>query len=251
MNIIKPVNNFSNYDIIIYKNEIGDRKMQFDIDNDVENNVFQSSYNLNDLDKFYLTYLNFVTLLFLYVSDPKSFLIIGLGGGHYPMFLNSKISNCSIDVVELNQQVVNAAIEMGYNLNNIIIMNGVDYINQTTKKYDTVIIDLDGENSYFDFDFQKIFDIVKNDGILVVNSYSKHGKSTLKNKIKKSFKLVKHFVNKNSNVFLCKKNIDMFEEMLEQITKQKIESNIVLFGFKYKDRMLEILNQTKISITLN
>jgi hypothetical protein len=49
--IIKSnLNNLEHPDIIIYKHVNGDRKMQFDNKNDIEQNVFQSSYNINDLD---------------------------------------------------------------------------------------------------------------------------------------------------------------------------------------------------------
>lgn len=250
--IIKPESNDSEqHNIIIYKNDQGDRKMQFDIMDDVNNNVFQSSYNINDLDIFNLRYLNFIILSFLYVDEPKSFLLIGLGGGHLPMFIKSKINDALIDVVELNRQVLNGAIEMGYTLDNVLIANGVEYIKQCTKKYDVVIIDLDGEESYHDFNFNEIYDILNDHGILAVNSYAKGGKSALKNKIKQKFQLTKHFVNGNSNVFLCKKSIDMFELMLLPITLEKLNHDKILSTFKYKNELINVTQLSKISIILN
>jgi hypothetical protein len=240
--------------IIIYKNDYGDRKMQFDTHIDIIQNVFQSSYNIYDLDMFNLKYLNFVILLFLYTDVVNSFLLIGLGGGHLPAFIKSKNSEINIDVVELNQQVLEGAIEMGYSLNNVIIENGINYIKRciaTNKKYDVIVIDLDGEESYKDFIFSEIRNILEDNGTLVINSYAQSGKSELKAKIKQSFFLIKHFINGNSNVFLCKPNIDMFEEMLEEITIEKLESNSFMSTFKYKNKLLEVLNNAKISITLN
>lgn len=251
--IIKPeFGNSGQHDIIIYKNDQGDRKMQFDIDNDVNNNVFQSSYNIHDIDMFNLRYLNFIVLLFLYTNIViTSFLLIGLGGGHLPIFIKSKINNALIDVVELNQQVLNGAIEMGYTLSNVLIANGIEYIKQCTKKYDVIIIDLDGEESYQEFNFNEIFNILNDNGILAVNSYAKTGKSNLKNKIKQAFPLIKHFVNGNSNVFLCKKTIDMFELMLLPMTLDNLEQNQILSTFKYKNELLNIVKISKISIILN
>lgn len=250
--IIKPnLENLEQHDIIIYRNNKGDRKMQFDVDNDVNQNVFQSSYNIYDLDAFNLRYLNFIILSFLYVNNPKTFLLIGLGGGHLPMFINSKINNASIDVIELNEQVLTGAKEMGYNLDNVIIANGIEYVKNCTKKYDIIVIDLDGEESYQGFIFNEIFNVINNDGILVVNSYAKNGKSELRNKIKQSFPLIMHFMNGNSNVFLCKKTIDIFEQMLLPITLENINQNQILSMFGYKDKLINVVKLSKISIVLN
>lgn len=251
--IIKPeLSNSEQHDIIIYKNDQGDRKMQFDVDDEIKQNIFQSSYNIYNLDAFNLRYLNFIILSFLYTTIVvKSFLLVGLGGGHLPMFIKSKINDSLIDVVELNKQVLNGAIEMGYNLNNVFIANGVDYIRQCTKKYDIVVIDLDGEESYQEFNFNEIFNVLNDGGVLAVNSYAKTGKSDLRNKIKQSFPLIKHFVNGNSNVFLCSKTIDVFETMLVPITLDMIDQNQTLSTFKYKKELINTVKLSKISLVLN
>lgn len=248
--VINPnFENLKQHKIIVYKNKLGDRKMQFD--NNINQNVFQSSYNIHDLDQFNLKYLNFVILLFLYVKSQKTFLIIGLGGGHLPMFIKSKINDALIDVVELNKQVLTGAKEMGYNLDNVIIQNGVDYVKKCNKIYEIIIIDLDEEESYQKFNFQEISNIIDNNGILVVNSYVKNGKSKLRNKLKQSFPLIMHFIDGNSNVFLCKKNIDMFENMLNKIILNTLDQNKILSSFKYKNNLINVIEISKISIILN
>lgn len=247
--IIKPTN-IGDSDIIIYKNDDGERKMQFYVDYNANNNIYQSSYNIYDIDRFNLGYLNFVALCFLYVSMPNNILMVGLGGGHFPLFVKSKLENTNVDVIEINQQVLNGAIEMGYNLNNVIIMNGVDYIKNCNIVYNIIIIDLDDEKSFESFNFQDISNILKENGILAINSYSENKKLNLRDKIKIVFPLIKHYRYNGNNVLLCKKNTNELENMLDKITIEKLNQNYVFKHFKYNQHLLEILDLSKTSISL-
>jgi spermidine synthase len=253
--IIIPSNTNKYYsNIIIYKNDLGDRKMQFDYSDDVSNNVFQSSYNINDFDIFNLKYLNFLILLFLYTELTESFLFIGLGGGHLPLFIKSKLPSAQMEVVELDDQVVEGAKKMGFpdDLITVYIQDGIEFIKKCTKKYDVIVIDLDGDESYTGFDFKSIFEILENSGILAVNVYAKTGKTTVQNQIKLTFPLIKHFKNGNSNVFLCKKNLDLFENMLDDITLDSLNKEFKLLNkFSYKSKLLNVASASKKSIILN
>lgn len=85
--------------------------------------------------------------------NPLNVLIVGLGGGSLPMFLYNTFNTINISVLELDPAVVNIAKKyFGLIENercNIIIENGLDYINKQAEKeekgnkYNVIIIDVD------------------------------------------------------------------------------------------------------------
>lgn len=235
-------------DIIIRKYTSGKRTMQFDNEND----VYQSIYNINDLDKFYLPYMSLIILSFNYVDVINTCLIIGLGGGHLPIFIRSILPNCKIDAVELDMDVYIGAQKMGFaedtNMN-VYIENGSYFINQSLNKYDIIVIDLDDESSYDNFDFYKIKKNINQNGILAINVFTDNNKTYLQQKLKKHFSLIKHFRIDSNHIFLCKLTNDIFEKMIDDITLETLPP--ILNQYKYKNELINIVNKSNISVILN
>ncbi|XWV26278.1 hypothetical protein QJ857_gp0797 [Tupanvirus soda lake] len=136
-------------------------------------NFYQSMYNTNDLDKIYLEYI-IPLLTFMQYTDINKILFIGLGAGHIPMLLRSKFPNCHIDIVELDADVYAAAKMIGFKPDEkmkVIIGDGYEYIkNSPVKDYNVVVIDLDGANSFQNFDAVSVNKILNNEnGVLAIN----------------------------------------------------------------------------------
>ncbi|MBN2175103.1 MAG: fused MFS/spermidine synthase [Bacteroidales bacterium] len=79
-------------------------------------------------------------------SDPKNILVVSGGYSGIPAEIN-KYQVSAIDYVELNPAVINAALQFTSNLSmipqlNVINRDGRQYIRQTDKKYDVVLLNI-------------------------------------------------------------------------------------------------------------
>lgn len=215
----------------ISKDNNGIIKMWFDNDNI---GIYQSIYNPNNLDKFYLLYFNPLMncLKYININESKNCLIVGLGAGHIPLLLRSKNKNLFINIIEINEDVINAAKYMGFieddNMKIIIANGNKPDIHFTNKqKFDFIIIDLDHISSYNSFNFKIYFDILLDDGILGINCYDDNNK-LLASKLKKYFRCIKYYIDKNNTVYLCKKNVNCLIDMLDNNISDKYQSKIIL-----------------------
>lgn len=202
---------------------------------------YQSLYNKYDLEKFSLTYFYPLFTFLNYMTDPKTCLCIGLGGGHIPLFLQKKFPNMHISVVEIDKSVYDVAKHMGFieeKYTKIYIENGITFIANTGDKYDIIIIDLDGEESFEDFDFGNVSEALNNDGMLAINCYSQTKMNDLKNHLKSNFVCIKHYELKNNSIYLCAKNLDKFELMIKPITQNTLSP---IFN-KYRNEFIESMD---------
>jgi len=211
---------------------------------------YQSLYNKYDLDKFHLTYFYPLFTCFNYMINPKTCLCIGLGGGHIPLFLQKKLPNMYISVVEIDKSVYEVAKYMGFTeekYTKIYIENGITFIENTDNEYDVIIIDLDGEESFEGFDFLDVSKILNNNGILVINCYSQTKTNDLKSQLKSNFMCIKHYELENNSVYLCTKNLNKFENMMEPITQNTLSP---IFD-KYRNEFIEFMNTCKPKMILS
>ena len=207
--------------------------------------VFQTMYNINDLDYFYLLYLNPLITFVQYTSVDK-ILMIGLGGGHLPMLVRDKFPDCKIDIVEIDPDVLVASKIIGFSPDTKMIVHigdGSHYLNNTSEKdYNCIIIDLDSGSSYKQFNFGSAKNLLKDDGILAINFA--HNEDLLSKKLLEEFPCVKVY-NLYQYIYLCsKKNIcDLFSTA---ITKQNASENMK--RLKYLDNIIYNLNQSQIHV---
>jgi spermidine synthase len=252
-NIIKIKSDISNNFIYVKNKHNGTSQMWFtDSIEHMEPTSYQTIYNKYNLDKFYLTYFYPLFTCFNYINGAhiKKCLCIGLGGGHIPLFLQKKYPNLHIDVVEIDGGVYTASKYMGFSESNTIkvyIEDGINYIAKVKYIYNIIIIDLDGEESFNGFDFKNVSNILQENGILVINSYFTNKNDGLKKRLSHVFKCIKHYELDHNDVFLCRKNLNEFQKMIQPIT------NITLSPIfdKYRYEFIDIMNSYKSKIILS
>lgn len=170
---------------------------------------------------------NFLTLLYtqammaslLFISVPKSILLIGLGGGSHAKFLLHHFPDCIIDAIESREKVVKVA--YGYFMLpetprlRITIGNAQDMISDIEKnKYDLILIDafnsLDVNPSITNRNFiSECRNRLNDNGVLTINLWSKAEdfKRTFR-VINRAFdgNVLRYLVKKRSNIILFAAN---------------------------------------------
>lgn len=176
-------------------------------------NVYQSMYNIHNLEIFYLNYMPVMYTFLNYIKKIDKILMIGLGGGHLPMLLQYHFPNVKIKIIELDKSVIKAANHLGFTespLINVIVGDGVEYCNvETENDYDACIIDLDDGLTIQKFNFDNVSKLINDDGILAINYYNgTKTEETLSKIIEPYFKSIKTYAANLNYVYMCKKNND-------------------------------------------
>ncbi len=105
----------------------------------------QSSMYLYDSTQLALSYTRAMMSFLLFNSNPKSILLIGLGGGSLVKFIHRNFPACKIDAIERREHVVKLAygyFQLPKNENiNIHIADAGHYVAATKKRYDAILVD--------------------------------------------------------------------------------------------------------------
>ncbi|UJR19788.1 hypothetical protein I4U23_022922 [Adineta vaga] len=110
---------------------------------------WQSGLNLRQPCRPSYIYIRLFFTSFLCNSKPKRILIVGLGGGIWPMLIRHYFPTVIIDVVEIDQTVIDLANEFfgieeeqtKNNYLNLITDDGYHYVKKTAHRYDMIFID--------------------------------------------------------------------------------------------------------------
>ena len=112
---------------------------------DTKEEVVESILDLSEPGKLIVPYTRFMFLSYAFRPKHEKVLIIGLGGGSMVHFLRHHDPNVVIDVVEIDPEVVRIAEEhFGVRASDrvsVTTMDGVDYLSNTTSKYDVIYMD--------------------------------------------------------------------------------------------------------------
>ncbi len=108
-------------------------------------NYTESVTNLRDPDDLPVSYTQVMTVPVIYPPEPKSILMIGLGGGSISTYLGRAMPHVQIDTVEIDPGVITAA----RNFFGIVDSDRVKYfdadgrvyLNRSRKKYDLILVD--------------------------------------------------------------------------------------------------------------
>jgi len=126
--------------IFLTENESGLRTLRFGADG-----VSQSVVKVADPGHLELAYARVLPASLAFVQNPLRILIVGLGGGSLPRFFHSHFPETSIDVVEIDQDVVDVArTYCGFVEDarmRVHVEDGRDFIESTRGGYDLVILD--------------------------------------------------------------------------------------------------------------
>jgi spermidine synthase len=112
----------------------------------------QSVVKVGDPDHLELAYARVMAPIpFLFVEDPRSALVIGLGGGTIPSFLRKRFPNMKIDVVDIDPGVVAVAkSHFGFREDALMrahVEDGRRFVEQARSRYDLVYLDGFGTDS--------------------------------------------------------------------------------------------------------
>ena len=106
---------------------------------------YESAVNLVDADDLPMLYARTVGLAAIYPQDIKRVLVLGLGGGAVPLYLARFLPDATVDSVEVDPGVIEAA-KKYFGLReterfHLIEGDGRIYLNRHSEKYDIIVLD--------------------------------------------------------------------------------------------------------------
>lgn len=189
----------------------------------IESSTYIEKSNIFELCNEYYKFFNIPIYL-----NPKGidYLVLGGGGFSYPKYYISKYKNKKMTVVEIDKNCVDYAKKYFYldelinrydplkERLNIIIEDAIKYINDCSKTFDYILIDLfkgrkPSEEIYEEEVLKKIKNILNKNGIIIVNYIiSEENKCTYKEELNKLTKITKfNKIITNKNYYDESKNI--------------------------------------------
>jgi len=180
---------------------------------------YESAVNLVDGDDLPMLYARVVGLAAVYPQDIKRVLVLGLGGGAVPLYLARFLPDATVDSVEVDPGVIEAA-KKYFGLReterfHLIEGDGRIYLNRHSEKYDIIVLDA-FSGSYIPFHM-----MTKEFYQLVREHLAPHGVVAIN--ILPSVKLYDSNVRTLKLVF---DNLDFFDSGNPTVE----ETNVIVFG---------------------
>ena len=180
---------------------------------------YESAVNLVDADDLPMLYARTVGLAAIYPQDIKRVLVLGLGGGAVPLYLARFLPDATVDSVEVDPGVIEAA-KKYFGLReterfHLIEGDGRIYLNRHSEKYDIIVLDA-FSGSYIPFHM-----MTKEFYQLVREHLAPHGVVAIN--ILPSVKVYDSNVRTLKLVF---DNLDFFDSGDKTVE----ESNVIVFG---------------------
>ena len=180
---------------------------------------YESAVNLADGDDLPMLYARVVGLAAIYPQDVKRVLVLGLGGGAVPLYLAHFLPDATVDSVEVDPGVIEAA-KKYFGLReterfHLIEGDGRLYLNRHSEKYDIIVLDA-FSGSYIPFHM-----MTKEFYQLVREHLAPHGVVAIN--ILPSVKLYESNVRTLKLVF---DNLDFFDSGDQTVE----ETNVIVFG---------------------
>ena len=165
----------SAYGRVIVVEEARRRALRFD---DVDG-VDQSIVSLDDPASVPMEYVRYAGMGLLFVPEPGSVLMIGLGGGNFSGLIHRVLPEARVDVVEINPVVVEAAKSFFGLVEDeryrVHLADGAAFVHDAKARYDLILADAgsgDGiipEHLTTDRFFSALRERLTPNGVLVVN----------------------------------------------------------------------------------
>jgi spermidine synthase len=180
---------------------------------------YESAVNLTDADDLPMLYARVVGLAAIYPQEIKRVLVLGLGGGAVPLYLARFLPDATVDSVEVDPGVIEAA-KKYFGLReterfHLIEGDGRLYLNRHSEKYDIIVLDA-FSGSYIPFHM-----MTKEFYQLVREHLAPHGVVAIN--ILPSVKLYDSNVRTLKLVF---DNLDFFDSGNPTVE----ETNVIVFG---------------------
>jgi spermidine synthase len=147
--------------IVVTEDDRGLRTLWFE-----RNGVRQSVVDPDDPDHLELPYLKAMLVGMALVEEPQRILVIGLGGGTLPRFIHKHYPKTTIDVVDIDPDVVEVAKRFfAFREDATLrahVADGRRFIEDTRVRYDVIFLDAFGsENIPYDLATQEFLDAVR------------------------------------------------------------------------------------------
>jgi spermidine synthase len=132
--------------IVVTQDQDGLRTLLFE-----HNGARQSVVKLDDPSHIELPYVRATLVGLALVPNPQRILVIGLGGGSIPSFLHHHYPNATINVVDIDPEVVRVAKQFfGLQTDERLqthVADGRKFVEETTQPYDLIFLDAYGADS--------------------------------------------------------------------------------------------------------
>jgi len=121
-------------------------------------NTAHANYSYGSL---YRVFIKALLRFNLDIKNKKKVLVLGMGGGSVVKFLLENNTLAQLDTVEIDRKVISIAKEM-FGLSptdrlRIYAVNAIDYINDSSEKYDLILIDIFIDDAVPEFCFAESF----------------------------------------------------------------------------------------------
>ncbi|MCP3673722.1 MAG: spermidine synthase [Gammaproteobacteria bacterium] len=213
---------------------------------------YQSCINPDDPDYLVFSYTKLVMAGISLIKEPKSILIIGLGGGTLPTSLENNFNTATIDTVEIDEAVVRVAKKWFFyqqsNKQKVITIDGRVFVKRQLRKqknYDLIILDaFNGDyipEHLMTKEFLKeIKQLLSDDGLLIANTFSNkklydHESVTYQN-VFGDFNYIHSKKSGNRIIYAFKSNLNAIKPSLSKELRESL-SNIGVNFYDFERRL--------------
>lgn len=128
------------YKVFVIEDEAGVRRLRFERDG-----IDQSAVVPGDPDDLVFAYMRGLMTAFALDPEPERVLLVGLGGGTFPMFVRRHVEDAHIDVVEIDPVVLAVAEEhLGFRRDpklQVHLEDGRRFVERATARWSVIALD--------------------------------------------------------------------------------------------------------------
>ena len=166
------------YTVFVVEDDEGIRRLRFEL-----SGVDQSAVRLGDPDHLVFAYMRTLVTALALRPTPARVLVIGIGGGTFPMFVRKHLPDTHIDAVDIDPVVVQIARdELGFREDEhlkVHIKDGRKFIEEATDHWDLIVLDAYGtDNIPMHLATRGFLETVKKQvapgGLVAANLWSEH-----------------------------------------------------------------------------
>jgi spermidine synthase len=167
-----------NYTVFVIEDVDGIRRLRFE-----RHGIDQSAVVLGDPEQLIFAYMRGLVTALAIAPQPERVLIIGLGGGSFPMFLRRHLPTTHIDVVEIDPIVVEVAKhDLGFVEDPALVVHvadGAAFVEGSSAKWDIIVLDAYGADEIPQHlatraFYQEVLEHLAPGGLVAANVWSDH-----------------------------------------------------------------------------
>ncbi|MCC6621064.1 MAG: fused MFS/spermidine synthase [Deltaproteobacteria bacterium] len=166
------------YNVFVVEDDEGIRRLRFEL-----NGVDQSAVKPGDPEHLVFAYMRTLVTALALRPAPERVLVIGIGGGSFPMFMRKHLPKVHIDAVDIDPVVVGVARdELGFREDPRLVVHITDgrrFVEDAQVTYDLIVLDAYGQDNIpIHLATRQFLDAVKQrlspGGLVAANLWSEH-----------------------------------------------------------------------------